>query len=109
MTDWIDTAIIEELEDAGRACAAAGRQCAETAERLNVLVHRAEALEDVPESSDANRHWRAGLRRWLDAAETFAACGTEATRAANALDAGTAEFLRAADALRRARGPEPSN
>jgi len=107
--DWIgDATILEDLESAGRAVAGAAGRLAEDAGRLKMLVDRACALKDVPESSAANRHWRAGLRRWLDAAETLAACGAEATRAANALDAGTDEFLRAAGAL-RARGPEPSS
>lgn len=114
---WIDDAapVMDELGAAAEeisAKAAEFRAAIERAhgafqgaiDRLAAALEAAAQLPSVNVSREADRHWQNGLRRWEDARDAFTVTAREAPRAARALDAGTDEFLRAAEAFRRAQG-----
>lgn len=95
------------------AAAGAGEALAavrENARRLLAAVRRARRFPPFPDEQTAIA-FSAGLERWADASETLMAAVEhrdvpEIHRAERALDAGLAEFLRMAEALRRATGQQ---
>lgn len=102
-----------DLSDADTAAALAAVR--RSAQRLLAVTQRARRLAPIPDPDTATA-FSAGVARWADAAETLIAATerrdvSEIHRAGRALDAGTAEFLRTAAALRRATGqqPDPAN
>lgn len=79
------------------------------------VLREAASLPAIPDR-DTDRHFRHGVARWRDAAETEKDAAArrdvaEIDRSGRAYDAGTSEFYRCAAALRRATGqaPDPNN
>jgi hypothetical protein len=120
LTDALEAALLATTEQAARV----GRLLQEeqsTTTALQLLETNASQflnlIRDVQEyppipDQETNAHFRAALAQWADAAQTIVEIcerldAGEVMLVGKALDAGTDEFYRMADALRRATGQPP--